>query len=194
MFHPLVSNFDLDRYEHPDAVADAFAPGSVGMSHRDQLARAWGHDYDYASDEMGAAASVYQLDATDLRLLAVAAQLDFAAAIAPRPMMLPYARPHVETRGRADDGTRFAYVRSDDRGFWDLIVATEAVAYEMLAEWREANEPIYCQSCGEPIDPDAGDCCDPIDDAPEPEPIRGGLLDELRQAERVADACEGLGR
>lgn len=153
MMIPLVTATDLERYELPDDVADAFAP-SAWMSCADRLARAWGHAYDYETDDMGAAASIWPMDATDLRLYAVACQLDFTREIAPRPVHLPYdPDPRIE---------RWAYVRSDDRGFWDLKTGTSDEVTAWLAGWVAQNVPAYCDECGEYVD----DCeCGPIGDA-----------------------------
>ena len=156
MMHPLLSNLDCERYECSDAIADAFIAGG-GMGYYDQLARAIGHADDYETDEMGACASIYETDAVDRRLYALAATLDFVHAS-------NYDRSALGRSGHAFipwpymvTGDEWIYVRSDDRGFWDAIPTDEETARRWLAEWVDANVPTYCE-CGEACE-DRGDPC-----------------------------------
>lgn len=44
--------------------------------------------------------------------------------------------------GDSDRDDRFAFIRSDDRGFWDLYLTNKMRAKELLAAWVEANAPM----------------------------------------------------
>jgi len=96
---------------------------SGGMGRVDCLARAYGHDYDYASDDMGACASVVKLTEG----MRVAFTLAFWADLG--DVM------------NSDPVDAYAYVRSDDCGFWDVRFASKAQCLDWLAMWRDNNEP-----------------------------------------------------
>ena len=125
------------------------------MSYTDALTRALGHDDNYESDD-NAAASYYRLTHTDARLFAIADALD----------MRPHARtyfPHQPAHHYLNRHDH-AYVRSNDRGFWDMIPCTETEAAAYLQAWVEANVPRYCDACACPLTDDEidayGDACE----------------------------------
>ena len=177
MLHPLVSSLDVARYKDPDAVADAFT-WHAGMSSWDRLARAWGHSDDWESDDMGACASIYPLDAVDRRLLALAQSLDSYRGrlndLAHR-RYLAREMGHPEPIARAvlyapDDSDVWAYVRADDRGAWTLWTGSRAECEGWLAEWVAEwaaenvaeNVAERCGVCGCVLDNDDehADACD----------------------------------
>lgn len=150
IFPPL---FPADEYELDAETILAEMVPSGGMSAVDSLARAIGHADEYETDEMGAACSVYPLTDGDRVAFLLAAMADSARWSAYESEML--GRP---TRERSyvvgADGWElapvgsWAYVRSDDRGFWDVIFCdSEAEARSMLAYWVRLNVPTYCDSC-----------------------------------------------
>lgn len=89
----------------------------LGMSALDQLAREYGHDDNYESDEQGACASWHKL--TD-------------------GMRVAYTL----ASGSSEIVSRYAYVRSDDHGFWDIMFSdSEHEVKNWLAMWTDQNVP-----------------------------------------------------
>lgn len=119
---PLIPAEDLPSWwgwtpDRGDTVTMADYLNNPGMSAPDRLAAEYGHDDNYASDDQGACASWYRL--TDGMRVA------FTLACGSGELVKPYA-----------------YVRSDDHGFWDIMFAdTEAQVCQWLAMWRDENEP-----------------------------------------------------
>lgn len=103
------------RPGHVVTMADELS--SAGMSALDQLAREYGHDDNYESDEMGACASWYKLS-DGMRVA-------YTLASGSNEIVAPYA-----------------YVRSDDHGFWNVIFTdSKSQARDWLAMWADNNVP-----------------------------------------------------
>lgn len=99
----------------PTTMADELS--GIGMSSLDLLARDYGHGDNWESDEQGAYASWHRL--TDGQMVA------YSLAC-----------------GDRDSVKRYAYVRSDDHGFWDIKFSdSEHEVRNWLAMWTDQNVP-----------------------------------------------------